>query len=117
VTFLNTPTYRDLPIVVLPAAWMVLDSAAYDAQLPTRTPLADGPRISPIGRIVLANLPEDTARDRLTTVNSLAALVYTADPDAARLFAEQDPTLDQYAVSDVTTFDGWSVDLLTRRTT
>jgi hypothetical protein len=117
VTLLNTPAYRDLPVAVLPNAWMVLQAAAYDPHLPTRTLLADGPRISPTGRIVLADLPTDTTGPRLTTVNTLAALIYTSDPTAARQFTEINPALNQFMVSRVTTFDTWSVVLLTRRTT
>jgi len=71
--------------------------------------------MAPSGRIILADLAPDAARRRLSSVKTLAVLVYTSDPEEARTVAEEAPALDQFSVKDVRSFEGWSVDLLVRR--
>lgn len=114
VALLNTPEYRGLPVVVLPEAWWVIPANAYDPALPSRTILAVGPGLGADRHIVLAALDPAAAAARLTSVRSLAALVYAADPRSAESAVRRSPLLAGFTVSTTQQFDGWAVQVLIR---
>lgn len=114
VSLLNSDPYRGLPVAVLPAAWWVIPADAYDPTLPARTLLAAGPALGADRHITLEDVDPGTAEQRLVGIRNIAVLVYTGDPYLARLTAARSPLLRGFGVTEVTSFDGWSVVALTR---
>ncbi|HET9658021.1 MAG TPA: hypothetical protein VFP72_21895, partial [Kineosporiaceae bacterium] len=114
LALLDSPAYRQLPVVVLPQSWWLILLGAYRPDLPARAPLAVGPALGPDRHIVLHDADPQTAARRLAGVSALAAVVCTGDPQLARQAAAAFPALRGFQADQVTSFDGWSVVLLHR---
>jgi hypothetical protein len=116
VALLRSPPYRDVP-VVMPSEqfWWTLLAQAYDPGLPQRSPLAVGPAPGPDGHIVVHEVGADTAAERLAGRSRVAVLLRGDGPDVAARARGAFPVLAGYGVSEVSSFDEWSVVLLVRQ--
>lgn len=98
VALLDSPPYRQLPLLVAGSAWYTVEVAAYDPSLFDRTPLADGPRMAG-GHVVLVDVDTVAARHRLDGVDALAVLLPTRNVGWSEAWLRDDAALTGFAVT------------------
>jgi mannosyltransferase len=108
VALLSAPGYRDLPVVVLPSPWYAVQALVYDPTLARRLTFTDGPRMA--DGLMVATNSDRSAADAPT----MAALVPTADPAAARGAVAAWTSAAGYSIADLATDSDWTVLRLTR---
>lgn len=109
VALLNSPGYRELPVVVLPDAWFGVQAMAYDPGLQRRTIFTDGLRVDENGHLVLRNLPLSQVSPDTVTSAGLVALMPLSDPKTIRDVALPWAQRTNLTLGTITTIGRWTL--------